>query len=63
MMLEVNLNKILCKTSIFLAAMSSSRSNVVTQCVYVFVRACFDPFFSLSVLRGFFLVLKSLTGV
>ena len=34
----------------FLAEMSSSRSDVVTQCVRVFVRV-FVPFFSFSVLE------------
>ena len=35
----------------FLAAMSSSRSDVVTQCVRVSVFSCFRPFFSFNVLE------------
>ena len=46
----------------FLAAISSSRSDVVTQSVCVFV-CVLVPFFSFSVLGGFFLVLKSFNPV
>ena len=42
----------------FLAAMSSSRSDVVTQCVRVSVCPCFRPFFFLLVSLKFPLVLK-----
>ena len=44
----------------FLAAMSSSRSDVVTQCVRVFVRV---SLFFLLVSLEFYLVLKCFNGV
>ena len=46
----------------FLAAMSSSRSDVVTKCVRVCVRPSV-PFFFLLVSLKFLLVLKSFYGV
>ena len=49
----------------FLAVMSSSRSDVVTQFVRLSVRPCFrpSPFFFLFVSLMFLLVLKSFDGV
>ena len=38
---------------VFLAAMSSSRSDIVTQSVRLFVRSFVRPLFSLSVLKSF----------
>ena len=48
--------------SLFLAAMSSSRSDIVTQSVRPFVRP-FVPFFFLLVSLKFYPVLKSFKGV
>ena len=47
----------------FLAAMSSSRSDVVTQFVCVFVCVFVRPLFFLLVSLKFLLVLKSFNGV
>ena len=50
------------KRVLLLAAMSSSRSDVVTQCVRLFVRSSV-PFFFLLLSLKFYLVLKSFNGV
>ena len=48
---------------LFLAAMSSSRSNVITQFVFSFVFSFVFPLFFLLVSFEFYLVLKSFNGV